>query len=138
MELLLARVDCTADRTIGQLFVGPSFECFTLEPPLAHLAVGDAHPAIPVGRYPVTLRPSAHFGRLVPHIDDVPGRFAIEIHEGNTVHDTHGCVVVGQSTLHDSVLSSQIALGALQPQIARALADGDAVWIDVLDPVPEP
>jgi len=38
---------------------------------------------------------SPHFGVVLPHIMDVPGRSDILIHWGNTVADSHGCVLAG-------------------------------------------
>jgi hypothetical protein len=39
--------------------------------------------------------PSPHFGRLMPHVLNVRGRTAIEIHAANSVRDLLGCIGVG-------------------------------------------
>lgn len=137
MELLLSRVDATKGRTIGQLFVDGRFEAFTLEPGLTRLAPMLEHPAIPAGRYAIEIVFSPRFQRQLAHICNVPGRSDILIHSGNVSSDTRGCVVVGSSRAHDSVLSSRLALAALQPQIAGALAHNEPVTITVQDPSPE-
>lgn len=133
MRLALVRNDCTADRTIGTLTVDGVFQSFTLEPALARLAPVLDHPAIPVGRYRVDITPSTRFGRMLPLICNVPGRSGIRIHAGNGEADTEGCVLVGLSREHDSVESSRIALAALQPQIAGALARHGDVWITIVE-----
>lgn len=51
--------------------------------------------AIPYGVHEMTLVHSPHFNMMVPLICGVPGFTAIEIHPGNTVNDTNGCILVG-------------------------------------------
>lgn len=137
MDLLLSRTDATADRTIGQLFVDGRFEMFTLEPALARLAPMLAHPAIPPGRYVIAITRSQRFGQMLPLVEAVPGRSGVRIHCGNVADDTSGCILVGYSRAHDSVVSSRLALAALQPRIAGALARHEPVFLTVLDPSPE-
>lgn len=135
MELLLVREDATNERTIGQLFVGPSLECFTLEPPPARLAPLCDHPSIPPGKYRVQIQPSAHFHCMIPHLLNVPGRTAIEIHWGNAEQDTHGCILVGLTRGRDDLQESRLAFGDLQPKIAKAQASQEDVFITVVDPI---
>jgi hypothetical protein len=136
MELILTRVDATAARTIGHLVLDGRFALFTIEPSLARLTP-IAHPAIPPGRYRIDLVFSPHFQRHLAHLVDVPGRADILIHSGNYATDTQGCIIVGYSRAHDSVVSSRLALAALQPQIAGALARQEPVTLTVQDPSPE-
>ena len=65
--------------------------CDTLERP----NVDPEHACIPKGTYRVQMMMSPHFGVVLPHIMDVPGRSDILIHWGNTVVDSHGCVLAG-------------------------------------------
>jgi Family of unknown function (DUF5675) len=51
---------------------------------------------IPTGAYQVEPYSSPKFSD-VWQITGVPGRGAILIHNGNTINDTHGCVLVGDS-----------------------------------------
>lgn len=134
MELTLDRDDATVDRTIGVLRLHGTFSAFTLEPPLAALAPLEDHPAIPAGRYRVDITPSVRFRRMLPLICNVPGRSGIRVHAGNVAGDSTGCVLVGLTRAHDSVQSSMLALAALQPQIAGALARHEDVWLTITDP----
>jgi Family of unknown function (DUF5675) len=89
MELELFRDPTKDGCTLGSLSINGIFECYSLEPPLT----GPAPVAIPALIYPVTLGWSAHFQRIVPHITNVPGREEIEIHWGNYVTNTKGCIL---------------------------------------------
>jgi len=51
---------------------------------------------IPLGHYRAVKH---HFGDTF-WIQDVPGRSEILFHKGNTQHDTHGCILVGESFSH--------------------------------------
>lgn len=109
MELLLTRTRCTEKCTEGTLTAGDA-SYYTLERPLAD----PEHPAIPEGRYPVTLYNSPRFKRTVLLLHGVPGREAIEIHAGNTVGDSKGCILVGKSRLGPGVIgTSRVALAEL-------------------------
>lgn len=134
MDLLLTREDATNVRTIGQLFIGASLESWTLEPPPARLAPLCDHPSIPQGRYPVIIQRSQHFHCLLPHVLNVPGRSAIEIHWGNSAEDTHGCILVGLTRGKEDVEQSRLAFASLQPKIAAAQAQQEDVWLTVVDP----
>lgn len=134
MDLLLSREDVSNIRTIGQLFIGPSLECWTLEPPAPRLAPLCDHPSIPAGRYRILIQRSQHFGCLLPHVLDVPGRSEIEIHWGNTDQDTHGCILVGLTRGADDVLQSKLAFASLQPKLAAAQAMHEDIWLTVVDP----
>lgn len=136
MELLLQR-DASADGcTPGRLFVDGEFEAFTLEdvvrdgPKIAH------ETAIPPGRYRVVITRSTRFGRMLPLLVNVPGFDGIRIHPGNTAADTAGCILVGRSRANDSIASSRLAMDALQPKIAGALARQQDVFITVVNPSP--
>jgi len=122
MELLLKRKPTVDGAILGDLSVDGVRECFTLE---------RSGVEIQPGRYPVTITPSAHFGLLLPLIGNVPGRSGLRIHSGNVPDDSEGCVLVGQSRAVDSVLDSRLAMAALQPKIAGALAHGQQVWITI-------
>lgn len=137
MTLTLRREDLSATRTIGRLYVEDAFACFTLEDPVRDGPKVMHETAIPVGRYRVTITKSRRFGVMLPLLLDVPEFTGIRIHAGNTAEDTSGCVLVGLSRSHDSILSSRLALAALQPQIAGAIVRGQQVWVDVRNPLPE-
>jgi hypothetical protein len=126
MILTLVRRPTTDGVTLGELFIDGAFAAFTLEPD-----DDGAHPAIPLGRYPVTITRSARFGRMLPLIGDVPGRSGIRIHPGNSVEDTSGCVLLGTTRSASSVGGSRVACEHVQHAIAVALAHHDDVWLTI-------
>ncbi len=122
MTLVLERRPASDDVILGQLFVDGRFECFTLE---------GARVAIPTGTYPVTITASQRFGRLLPLVNDVPGRTGIRIHAGNTDADTEGCILVGLALARNEVLHSRPALAGLQSKLAAVLATDGHVWLTI-------
>lgn len=125
MEILVQRKPATDGAILSDIFVNGARECFGLE--------GEGV-QIPAGRYRVTITASAHFGRMLPLINDVPGRSGVRIHSGNSELDTEGCLLVGQRATVDSVRDSRLAMAVLQPKIAGALARHEDVWIVIRDP----
>ena len=55
--------------------------------------------AIPLGIYDMTRYPSPRNRRIVPLLQNVPGFEYVEIHVGNFVHDTAGCILIGTGRL---------------------------------------
>ena len=51
--------------------------------------------AIPGGRYRLVIDWSNRFGRMMPHVLDVPQFTGIRIHSGNRREDTEGCPITG-------------------------------------------
>jgi hypothetical protein len=133
VELRLERRSHRPACTIGQLFLGGWFECFTIEDvtraPGATKVPGAT--AIPPGRYRVTITFSPHFQEPLPLLNDVPGFDGIRIHRGNTAADTEGCIIVGKIRGLDDVLDSRVAMTALQPKIQAALDAGEECWCSV-------
>ena len=134
MDLHLVRYDCTPDRTIGKLAVDGIFECLTLEDAIRTGPKVPGATAIPSGRYRVIINYSTRFDRQLPLLLNVPHFFGVRIHPGNTSADTTGCILVGQSRFHDSILSSRLAMASLQPKIAAALARNQDVWLQIDNP----
>jgi hypothetical protein len=130
MILDVIRDSYTPTATLGRLLVNGVYCCFTLEP------ANDPtlpHPCIPLGNYVVTLRYSVRFQQTVPYLHDVPGRSDIEIHVGNTVPDTHGCILVGEQRFGTAVLHSRDAFNALLATLQPILAKGEHVSVTVSD-----
>ena len=79
---------------------------------------------IPAGTYQAEVAHSAHFNRDLYHVLDVPGRGAVEIHQGNWCgdkakgyrSDVLGCIILGdtfgQVMGQDAVVSSMDAVAA--------------------------
>lgn len=134
VTLTLQREPSVDGCTPGTLAVNGLFECFTLEDQIRDGPKVIHETAIPAGTYEVVITRSQRFQRMLPLLLNVPGFEGVRIHAGNISADTSGCVLVGQSRGHDSILSSALALGHLQPQIATALAKGERVWMEILNP----
>jgi len=96
--LRLVRTCETVDGTFGVLHLDGRPFCLTLEP--RWLDNEPMRSCIPRGSYTAMPYASAHFQREVLMLRGVPGRTAVEVHVGNTVGDTHGCILVG-TMLHD-------------------------------------
>ena len=93
MQLNLKRYYYSDSVTLGLLFIGSKFFCFTLEPG----RLDDKGP-IPVGGYDVIVDVSKRFKRRMPLLQNVPNFEGIRIHSGNTEADTSGCILVGKTT----------------------------------------
>ena len=133
MKITIERKYKKKGYTIGNLYIDSNKPlCNTLEPVDRNLAVDmsktdqlaefrrvalqataekGAHPygttAIPAGCYAVTMSPSSKFKAIRPFLVGVPGFAGIMIHEGNTVKDTRGCILVGENTKQGKVLNSR-------------------------------
>jgi hypothetical protein len=105
-----------ADCTLGKVFVNDSYVCETLEDfvreipgkPTADWKI-KGYTAIPVGTYKMTLSMSAHFGKVLPELHDVPGYEGVRIHSGNTSADTEGCLLLGLYRVGGTISSSRHA-----------------------------
>jgi hypothetical protein len=108
MTLNLKRNSKTSQAVMGELFASNNFVCFTLEHPTL---------SIPTGTYPIHLEFSPRFQMMTPHLSNVPGRTMIEIHPGNTMKNTEGCILVGMDKTTDAVLESRRAYQVLMDRI---------------------
>lgn len=134
MELMLARDQEQATRTLGRLYVDGRFECYTVEDvrrPDGVKVKGET--AIPAGCYKLALRDSPRFGKDALWLLDVPGFEWILIHAGNTEKDTEGCLIVGRVRTATGVGESRLALQALRDKLLPLLKAGVACQIRVLD-----
>jgi hypothetical protein len=99
LDLILTRFAMTPTFTLGTISSRSEVLCFTLEDTdrlRLDLPKLPKKTAIPAGTYPVHMTPSARFGRITPHLMDVPGFSFIRIHPGNTDKDTEGCILPGR------------------------------------------
>lgn len=104
MDIEICRLYTINDTVIGALRCG-SFFCWSLE---------DRRKVIPEGKYLASLYASPKFGgKNVILLHDIPNREYIEIHVGNTVSDTEGCILVGNDVLGEMVINSRMTLNAL-------------------------
>jgi len=86
--------------------------------------------AIPAGTYAVSVALSPKRGVPVPWLHEVPGFRDVQIHSGNTVADTEGCILVGWNRTEDTVQSSRPAFR----EVMRALEwAASPYWLRVVD-----
>ena len=133
MELTLQRIAKDKTYTLGTLSINGEKFCHTLEPtwrkPEARKVPGRT--AIPAGRYPVVITRSPKFNEWLPLLLHVPNFTGIRIHAGNTVKDTAGCILVGESTGKGVLSDSRLWLKRLKRRIVEAKERGEAAWIEI-------
>lgn len=118
MNLLVRRTDKSSISTIGELLINGEHICFTMEPPYASSGIKPR--AIPLGTYDLTIRWSAHWARLMPHVENVPDFEEIEIHPGNYPHQTKGCLMVGKTKpIPDFLGQSLVAFNPLFTRLSE-------------------
>jgi hypothetical protein len=113
--------------TAGSLFLDDEFQCFTLEDvvreirgiPVERWKI-PGRTAIPAGTYPVIINHSAHFGRDLPLLLDVPGFEGVRIHTGNSGNDTEGCILVGWAVNGETITGSHRAFDPLFEKLKSA------------------
>ena len=138
MKLLVTRSAFTGLSTIGSLAVDGAPFGHTLEPPKKE---DDSKPrAIPCGTYDVSIRYSPKHGRLIPHVENVPGFSEIEIHIGNFPRDTEGCLLVSHSisNVPDQILGSKTAFDSLFRMLSEAKEKGEEITITYVEAEPKP
>lgn len=93
--------------------------------------------AIPAGRYQVIIDQSIRFGRMMPHLLDVPMFSGVRIHSGNTEKDTEGCILVGIADKLKGEIkggTSRQAYKIVLWKIQAALDRGEKVFITIENP----
>lgn len=133
MNILVRRRWPDSKSVTGELLLDGKHECYTLEPPFKK--DGSKPRAIPAGNYPLTIRFSQRFQRLMPHVENVPGFESIEIHWGNFPKDTEGCTLVGTIMQNDFVGHSRDEFDELYRQLHAACEAGPQI-ITYVDPPP--
>lgn len=132
MKLELKRFFEGPDYTLGLLYLDGIFECFTLEDktriPFVKIP---GQTAIPEGTYDVTIDMSQRFGRMMPHILNVPQFEGIRIHSGNTAKDTEGCILLGQQSEKGDVSKSRLAFTAFYDKLQAAIERKEEVSISI-------
>ena len=147
MELILERKYKKEGYTIGNLYIaksnsstspsgedgrGAEWFCNSMEPAIGtatEAVTSGSRKAIATGSYRVKMQWSPKFGKLLPCLQDVPGRSSILIHAGNRPYDTQGCILVGVNTKVGMILNSRDCLTLLVNKIRSALYNGEEVKI---------
>lgn len=124
--------------TIGTLYIDGVLNAYTLEDVVREVPGQPVETwkiknetAIPRGTYKLGLHNSPHFGRVLPHILNVPGYEYVLIHWGNWAKDTEGCILVGEHPSKDAITQSKVAFEALWAILKEPLTEGEEVIIEV-------
>lgn len=135
------RRESFADRwTLGSLYLGDLFECFTLEDRVredpdpstpANEAKVYGETAIPAGRYRMVLTRSPRLGIVTPELLEVPGFLGIRIHVANRPEEVLGCIAVGMGRSAGFVSQSHLAFNALMQKLTPRHAAGHELWCNV-------
>lgn len=131
LYLELFRKELTDECTMGELFVGGKFQCYTLEDPVRRGPKIPGQTAIPAGDYPLVLTYSEKFKRTLPLLESVPGFEGVRIHPGNTVADTEGCILVGEARGPNCLYRSRMAFRSLYDKLWKADKEGREMDIEI-------
>lgn len=147
MNILLQRQLLTTDWTMGELSVDGKSWGWTLEDAMRETLGEDGNyhwssrlklqgrTAIPAGRYETVVTYSNRFKRLLPLLIGVPDFEGIRVHEGNTVADTDGCILLGRhrDVDHGRVWDCAILVSTLMLAIQER-GKGGKVWMEIKNP----
>lgn len=92
MKVELTRVCSSDNGTFGVLSINNEPICVTCEDPWKDNSPNIS--CIPIGNYQCVKFSGTKY-KDVWEVTNVPGRSAILIHNGNTIKDTQGCILVG-------------------------------------------
>ena len=125
----LIRVEESKTGSFGAWLINGEAFCVTLEPP--DLDNREYISNIPPGRYLCVRYHSSKYDTF--QITEVPGRSLIIIHSGNTVDDTHGCILLGQywDKLKDkrAVLNS----GKTFRKFMKRMKPHETFWLNIVE-----
>lgn len=142
MKLLIKRPYKNSKYTIGKLYIDGTYFSDTLEDPVRDLnndgdledpgeskIYGDT--AIPKGEYKVILALSPKFKRILPVILNVKYFTGILFHRGNSVKDTHGCILVGENKIKGGLINSTVCETNLVKRITAAINAGEEITLTI-------
>lgn len=143
MQLLIERNEFNINSTQGKLYVNGVYLADTLEPTDRGLNSGmtetqiadikiNGKTAIPEGNYPVTLKYSPRFNRVLPTIEDVKCFEGVRIHAGNSYQDTAGCVLLGERLQKDIIANSRKMVDRIQQMIVNSIEADEGVTLQIV------
>lgn len=92
----LKRFNSDSKETLGSITItigGATFTCNTLE--LSWLNNLTNISCVPIGTYSVVFISTPHFPQGIYQLQNVPNRIGVDIHSGNTFHDSLACILLG-------------------------------------------
>ena len=143
MKLLIERNEFNKNSTQGKLYINGVYLADTLEPTDRQLNSGmtetqiadikvNGKTAIPAGIYPVTLKYSPRFKRVLPTIEDVKCFDGVRIHAGNNYQDTAGCVLLGERVQKDIIANSRKMVDRIQQMIVNSIEADEGVTLQIV------
>lgn len=134
-KIQIKRIKYLDTGTFGEMFVDGKHFCYTLED-VCRFINGDISKKVPgetcidAGTYRLIVDYSQRFGRMMPHILNVPCFDGVRLHGGNTSKDTEGCPLMGrQSNFSTEIWDCHGLVDELIPII------GDGIDIEIVDGV---
>lgn len=130
--MILIRFKYKGDAVMGILFDqnGNLGTYFTIEKLSKH---------IPMGHYKVELTKSPKFKKDLPIVynDSVTKRRGIRIHEGNSVKDTEGCILIGNTANLNSITigDSKKAVSQIVKELRKRQKEGLETPLFVIDEI---
>lgn len=126
-QVTLRRTLSTADGTFGQLEMGGVILCMTAELPWKDNKKGES--CIPPGTYQAVKRISQKYGHHW-HIQKVPNRTYILIHNANYPRDLQGCIGVGKNYM----IGGKQTIGVTESRntmnyLRQVLPDSFDLWV---------
>lgn len=114
---------------IGDVYVNEKWLCNSLEPSSWRFP----YPCAPSGTYEVKMLWSQKFYGDRPFLLAVPKRSGIMIHEGNSLDDTRGCILLGRNSVRGKVLHSRVHVQKIMQMIRECEARSERVFITLED-----
>lgn len=113
-NVTLKRIFENGHGTFGILLNDNGPLCLTLERPWIDNKQDVS--CVPLGKYECVKHNSTKFPNVF-ELKNVPGRREILIHAGNSIDDTHGCILVGLQFMPYGITLSKMALEDLRKKL---------------------
>ena len=152
MKILLQRVACKPNYSIGKLYINGQYFCDTIEDTdrgldnsmteqeIRSLKI-PSETAIPTGTYNITLNVQspkfkskaayAFCQGYLPRLLNVKGFDGVLIHIGNTQNASAGCILVGQNKVVGQVINSTVTFQKLYAVLDTANKKGEKISITI-------
>ena len=132
MNIVIKRIFCGENYSIGRLFLDGKYFCDTLEDTVRPAGVKvPGQTAVPAGTYGLKLNKSPRFGRVIPLLVEVPGFTGVRIHAGNCAADTEGCILVGFNQIKGRLVVSRATEKRLCEKLQEAADKGEKLEITI-------
>lgn len=132
MNIVIKRIFCGENYSIGRLFLDGKYFCDTLEDTVRPAGVKvPGQTAVPAGTYRLELNKSPRFGRVIPLLVEVPGFTGVRIHAGNCAADTEGCILVGFNQIKGRLVGSRATEKRLCEKLQEVADKGEKLEITI-------